>query len=266
VLSWRRTSSRAASPRWRLPRPSVRDCGGAGRGWPPATTGHHHCRRPDGGTGDGQLRGIGRHRRHRDGRGGRAAPVPGRAARAVNGDHVRRRRADTWPRWTGASGGSYSASAGVRPPTAARGWPVRWACDFSTPTFVTCPGGRRPAPAAHDRHGPPRPAAGRRRGRRGQCDVDNPLTGDRGAAAAFSHSRSGDQFDPSPPSGCVGGSPRDPARGPPESRWRSSSSSPHRPAGAPSTPPPRRSGPCRRKVREGEARRYDRSGGDQQDA
>jgi Glycerate kinase family len=95
-------------------------------------------------------------------------------------------------------------------------------------------------------------------------DVDNPLTGDRGAAAAFSHSRSGDQFDPSPPSGCVSGSPRDPARGPPESRWRSSSSSPHRPAGAPSTPPPRRSGPCRRKVREGEARRYDRSGGDQQ--
>ena len=31
------------------------------------------------------------------------------------------------------------------------------------------------------------------------------------------------------------GSPRDPARGPPESRWRSSSSSPHKPAGAPST-------------------------------
>jgi putative transposase len=30
---------------------------------------------------------------------------------------------------------------------------------------------------------------------------------------------------------------RDPARGPPESRWRSSSSSPHKPAGAPSTPP-----------------------------
>jgi hypothetical protein len=42
---------------------------------------------------------------------------------------------------------------------------------------------------------------------------------------------------PSPPSGCVSGSPRDPARGPPGSRWRSSSSSPHKPAGAPSTPP-----------------------------
>ena len=118
--------------------------GGAGRGWPPATTGHNHCRRPDGGTGDGQLRGIGRHRRHRDGRGGRAAPVAGRAARAVNGDHVRRRRADTGRAGPGASGGSYSASAGVRPPTAARGWPVRWACDFSTPTFVTCPRGAPP--------------------------------------------------------------------------------------------------------------------------
>ena len=42
---------------------------------------------------------------------------------------------------------------------------------------------------------------------------------------------------PSPPSGCVSGSPRNPARGPPESRWRSSSSSPHKPARAPSTPP-----------------------------
>src|SRR5271166_303701 len=41
----------------------------------------------------------------------------------------------------------------------------------------------------------------------------------------------------SPPSGCGSGSPRDPARGPPESRWRSSSSSPHKPAGAPSTHP-----------------------------
>jgi putative transposase len=40
---------------------------------------------------------------------------------------------------------------------------------------------------------------------------------------------------PSPPSGCVSGSPRDPARAPPESRWRSSSSSPHKPAGVPST-------------------------------
>jgi putative transposase len=38
---------------------------------------------------------------------------------------------------------------------------------------------------------------------------------------------------PSPQSGCGSRSPRDPARGPPGSRWRSSSSSPRRPAGGP---------------------------------
>ena len=41
---------------------------------------------------------------------------------------------------------------------------------------------------------------------------------------------------PSPPSGPGSGSPRAPARGPPESRWPSSSSTPPRPGGAPSTP------------------------------
>ena len=37
--------------------------------------------------------------------------------------------------------------------------------------------------------------------------------------------------------GCGSGSPRDPARELPGLQWRSSSSSPHKPAGAPSTPP-----------------------------
>jgi len=40
---------------------------------------------------------------------------------------------------------------------------------------------------------------------------------------------------PSPPSGSGSGSPRDPVAGAPASRWRSSSSSPHRPGGEPST-------------------------------
>ncbi len=51
------------------------------------------------------------------------------------------------------------------------------------------------------------------------------------------HLRTTNPSRPSPPSGCASGSPRDPAREPPESRWRSSSSSPHKPAGVPSTPP-----------------------------
>ena len=36
-----------------------------------------------------------------------------------------------------------------------------------------------------------------------------------------------------PPCGCASGSPKDPVRGPPAWPWRSSSSSPHRPAGVP---------------------------------
>ena len=71
---------------------------------------------------------------------------------------------------------------------------------------------------------------------------------------------------PSPPSGCVSGSPRNPSRGPPESRWRSSSSSPHKPARAPSTPPHLvalvRAGARSEKGKLAE--RPDRSGGDQQ--
>jgi hypothetical protein len=51
------------------------------------------------------------------------------------------------------------------------------------------------------------------------------------------HLRTTNPSPPSPPSGFGSESPRDPARGPPASRWRSSSSSPHKPAGAPSTPP-----------------------------
>jgi hypothetical protein len=42
---------------------------------------------------------------------------------------------------------------------------------------------------------------------------------------------------PSQPSGYGSGSPRDPARGPPGSRWRSNSSSRHSTAGVPSIPP-----------------------------
>ena len=58
--------------------------------------------------------------------------------------------------------------------------------------------------------------------------------------------------------GCVSGSPRDPDRGPPESRWRSISSSPRKPADVPSTPPPRGSGPRGRQIRDRHARRTTR--------
>jgi hypothetical protein len=46
------------------------------------------------------------------------------------------------------------------------------------------------------------------------------------------HLRTTNPNPPSPPSGSGSGSPRDPAPAPPESRWPSSSSSPHRPGGA----------------------------------
>jgi hypothetical protein len=54
---------------------------------------------------------------------------------------------------------------------------------------------------------------------------------------AWIHLRTINPSRPSPPSGLGSESPSDPARGPPESRWRSNSSSPHKPAGALSTPP-----------------------------
>ena len=51
---------------------------------------------------------------------------------------------------------------------------------------------------------------------------------------------------------------KDQAHGQPASRWRSSSSRPRIPAGAPSTRPPRRPGPRRRPLREGQTRRTTR--------
>ncbi len=64
-------------------------------------------------------------------------------------------------------------------------------------------------------------------------------------AGHWVHLRTTDPSRPSPRSATALRSPRAPARGPPGWPWRSGSSSQHKTAGAPSTPPPGRPGPRR---------------------